>query len=755
MQKLLHNKTTIRLIFSFMFVFILPVLILYFLYTNSVVGAIEKEAQEIVYNDLIASIGLLDSEFGTLDDTIKMFQRGRGYQSYLTNGFSYDSSGTSSNAQIESDVAYIYLLGDPIDDFFLVFHNENSIISINGLYRPSTYLERYYKSDNLDLTSQLEYFAQISEDAVVHHEELTTRNGTGEYLSFVYPLSRNIFGDGATAVICVNTQNLSAYFLPRSEDFQTSTVVFSNTGDYLFSYNIGQDAIQQISEMLDQLPAGSSVHTIEGKEYTLIQQQSDYNKWQYITLLPEDNSLYQNTFGISRFFGLYIVLTLLIGLLAIAGFFWLNYKPIHLLMKKAKRVMQHDKGDGAVADDFGTISNALSYLHDRNLALNTTLIHNIREIRSHRLTQLLNGYYESVEEFNADCEQISMAFHHDYFYVSIVMLPGVPENPQEIIDLLLAELSKDNECLFIYTPKQEKVIFLHCVDGKYKLDMEPFFSALGSLHDQFNVSATIGIGHIQNGTDVISKSYMQATDALNYRLIKGTGTIITYDDVMAYYEDSYQYPKRELNKLENSLQARNANAVQGALEDLMAYISNAPLCIMNLRCVCFDVVKMLLADANLCPASPRLLPEALMQLSNESNKPKIIKIMQNVCAGVQIGNDSQQDPPDSQLLNDILEFIGENYCRCDFSIQEVADHFKMLPSNISHFFKVNMNCGLLEYLIDLRITRAKELLHTTDLSIKEISLYIGYYNASSFIRRFKQHEGVTPNEYRFAGKQNN
>lgn len=101
------------------------------------------------------------------------------------------------------------------------------------------------------------------------------------------------------------------------------------------------------------------------------------------------------------------------------------------------------------------------------------------------------------------------------------------------------------------------------------------------------------------------------------------------------------------------------------------------------------------------------------------------------------------------LLDEIISYIRQNYRRCDFSIQEIAEHFEMLPSNIGSYFKEQTGKGLLEYLIDLRIRQAKELLHSTDMTVKEISVSVGYYNDSSFIRRFKQHEGVTPNEYRF------
>ena len=60
-----------------------------------------------------------------------------------------------------------------------------------------------------------------------------------------------------------------------------------------------------------------------------------------------------------------------------------------------------------------------------------------------------------------------------------------------------------------------------------------------------------------------------------------------------------------------------------------------------------------------------------------------------------------------------------------------------------------MQCNMLDYLIDLRMKLAKELLRTTTLPLKDISEQVGYYNVSSFIRRFKTHEGITPNSYRF------
>ena len=101
-------------------------------------------------------------------------------------------------------------------------------------------------------------------------------------------------------------------------------------------------------------------------------------------------------------------------------------------------------------------------------------------------------------------------------------------------------------------------------------------------------------------------------------------------------------------------------------------------------------------------------------------------------------------------LASILSFIEENYCSENFSLQLLADHFGVSLSYLSLFFKERYGENLLNYYTGLRMEKAKELLDTTDLPLKDIVAAVGYSNVSSFIRRFKQLYGVTPRRY--AGK---
>ena len=78
----------------------------------------------------------------------------------------------------------------------------------------------------------------------------------------------------------------------------------------------------------------------------------------------------------------------------------------------------------------------------------------------------------------------------------------------------------------------------------------------------------------------------------------------------------------------------------------------------------------------------------------------------------------------------------------------LAEHLNISSVTLSIDFKNEMEVKPSEYLANLRIERAKDLLRNTNMLIKEISNAIGYEDDGSFTRRFKKHTGMTPGQYR-------
>ena len=64
---------------------------------------------------------------------------------------------------------------------------------------------------------------------------------------------------------------------------------------------------------------------------------------------------------------------------------------------------------------------------------------------------------------------------------------------------------------------------------------------------------TVGIGTCVNSTERIAQSYMEAVSALDYRFVKGNGTVIEFREVLGPAHATVVYPHKEFESLRNAL----------------------------------------------------------------------------------------------------------------------------------------------------------------------------------------------------------
>lgn len=98
-------------------------------------------------------------------------------------------------------------------------------------------------------------------------------------------------------------------------------------------------------------------------------------------------------------------------------------------------------------------------------------------------------------------------------------------------------------------------------------------------------------------------------------------------------------------------------------------------------------------------------------------------------------------------MQDILLWIRENYCR-DIALDDIAERMGLSATYASKQFKAYTGVSFVNYINELRIQRAKELLSTTEMTTNEISAYVGYHSPQSFNRCFSKLCGMTPGHYR-------
>ncbi len=84
----------------------------------------------------------------------------------------------------------------------------------------------------------------------------------------------------------------------------------------------------------------------------------------------------------------------------------------------------------------------------------------------------------------------------------------------------------------------------------------------------------------------------------------------------------------------------------------------------------------------------------------------------------------------------------------DISIQDIADELGISRYHLCRVFKESQGMTLLEYIAEIRMRHAKQLLEETDLSVSEVARQVGFNNVTYFHKRFKQSFGITPNQIR-------
>nr|WP_308628054.1 response regulator [uncultured Eisenbergiella sp.] len=101
----------------------------------------------------------------------------------------------------------------------------------------------------------------------------------------------------------------------------------------------------------------------------------------------------------------------------------------------------------------------------------------------------------------------------------------------------------------------------------------------------------------------------------------------------------------------------------------------------------------------------------------------------------------------SDLVDKVIQYIGQHY-KEEINLSELAGEFYVVPTYLAKRFKEKKNCTVMQYLENMRLKKARELLESSPLSISDIAIMVGYNDPNYFARSFKKVYDLTPREYR-------
>lgn len=107
----------------------------------------------------------------------------------------------------------------------------------------------------------------------------------------------------------------------------------------------------------------------------------------------------------------------------------------------------------------------------------------------------------------------------------------------------------------------------------------------------------------------------------------------------------------------------------------------------------------------------------------------------------------QPKKSNTDIISQIENYIKENYMK-EIGINSIAEMYDITPNYLSKIFHQKVGKKFIDYLTEVRITNAKRLFsEAPNITIKEVSVLVGYYSTRHFTKMFSKLVGCLPSEY--------
>jgi two-component system response regulator YesN len=139
-------------------------------------------------------------------------------------------------------------------------------------------------------------------------------------------------------------------------------------------------------------------------------------------------------------------------------------------------------------------------------------------------------------------------------------------------------------------------------------------------------------------------------------------------------------------------------------------------------------------------------PQKYRSLYTLNNTEQILQWLNTLFEGLYVYFESRKKDYKNQIVANAKQYIRSNYAK-KLTLNEVAAALGVSPNYLSSLFKKYSDCGFVDYVIQVKIHQAREMMADPGLKIHEIADQLGFDNAFYFSKVFKKVEGCSPREY--------
>jgi len=396
-----------------------------------------------------------------------------------------------------------------------------------------------------------------------------------------------------------------------------------------------------------------------------------------------------------------------------------------------------------------TISSCIKSLDDfyeRNTLFNESL----PALRNDLLLRLINNQID-IQEFQKKSSIIDISLKNKPMRVGIFLLQEDKEQSiHSILDIIKTSeqiLSQATPCYVITDNGQNiLVIFKNTEDYSESYLTEHMTTCANMLSQKLGLSFFSTLGQEVFSIYDLHVSYEDSISKMEKKIILGENAIEIFqansENIQMNYVDFLAcLDSNDANKIKNYLYSfyqqlitreKEKSILKYHLIDLTSYILHQKY--MN---------------AYFGAEAEHQKKIAFSIISQMDSISKLIEHLTSFFLTIQ--KDSLSVPEltqHSKLVQNVLKYVHENYADSNLSLKTIAASMQVNPAYLGREFTLATGNYFNDYINNLRIKKAIQLLTTTNIKATKIAESVGFTNSSYFFTIFKKITGQSPNDYR-------